>query len=83
MMEYLGADTSQPLQWPVRAAVLGAWSIAHGFAHLALEGRFDALAGARGLDQFVSDVLPDVLRNFRPVPDRHARPKRARTVKRR
>jgi AcrR family transcriptional regulator len=56
-----GAGPDRPLDRPGFAAVLGAWSLVHGFAHLALGGEFDALAGEAGRDAFVQAMLPDVL----------------------
>ncbi|QCI63328.1 TetR/AcrR family transcriptional regulator [Phreatobacter stygius] len=50
----------------VRAALLGAWSAVHGFAHLALDGKFTAMAQPRSISGFVSDELPDVLLAFWP-----------------
>ena len=48
------------------AAVLGSWSIVHGFAHLALDGKFDRMAGPAGLSTFIGDMLPQVLGNLWP-----------------
>jgi hypothetical protein len=45
----------------LRSTVLGAWSTVHGFAHLALDGKFMTIAQPRSLPDFVSDVLPGVL----------------------
>jgi hypothetical protein len=63
----LGADA--PLTRPALAAILGAWSLVHGFAELALEGKLDPMAGPNRLDRFVADMLPDVLAGFRPALD--------------
>jgi hypothetical protein len=38
------------------------WSIVHGFAHLAIGGRFEWLAGGTRIDRWVSRTLPSVLR---------------------
>lgn len=35
--------------------------VVHGFAHLAIDGRFAALAHPSSLSRFVSTTLPDVL----------------------
>ncbi|MGQ9365490.1 TetR/AcrR family transcriptional regulator [Azospirillum sp. ST 5-10] len=56
-----GVGPDRPLDRPVFATALGAWSLVHGFSHLALAGEFDALAGADGRDAFVRTMLPDVL----------------------
>jgi AcrR family transcriptional regulator len=45
----------------MRATLLGAWSTVHGFAHLALDGKFAAMAHPKSLSAFVSSVLPQVL----------------------
>jgi AcrR family transcriptional regulator len=45
----------------MRAMVLGAWSTVHGFAHLALDGKFTAMAHPKSLSDFVSSMLPQVL----------------------
>jgi len=45
----------------MHATLLGAWSTVHGFAHLALDGKFTAMARPMSLPAFVSSVLPQVL----------------------
>jgi AcrR family transcriptional regulator len=47
-----------PAHW---SAVIALWSQVHGFAHLAIAGRFDAFAAADGMDAFVGRALPEVL----------------------
>jgi AcrR family transcriptional regulator len=56
-----GVGPDLPLDRPGFAAVLGAWSLVHGFAHLALGGEFDGLAGEDGREAFVRTMLPDVV----------------------
>lgn len=48
---------------PPRAgvAVVSLWSVVHGFADLAIAGRFGALAGPRGLDAWIATTLPEAL----------------------
>lgn len=58
---YLAATDHGATDDVVRSTVLGAWSTVHGFAHLALDGKFMMMAGPRSLSGFVSDVLPGVL----------------------
>lgn len=60
----------------VRATVLAAWSTVHGYAHLALDGKFAALAGSQTVEDFVSETLPDVLVVLLPEPagGRRSRP---------
>jgi AcrR family transcriptional regulator len=40
------------------AAMLAAWSMVHGFAHLALDGQFERFAGAKSLAAFCDACLP-------------------------
>jgi AcrR family transcriptional regulator len=58
---YLAAADARAADDVVRSTVLGAWSTVHGFAHLALDGKFTTMARPRSLPDFVSDVLPGVL----------------------
>jgi AcrR family transcriptional regulator len=51
----------QPLDPSARALLLLAWSTVHGFAHLALEGQLDPMAGVLSLEHFVATNLPQVL----------------------
>jgi AcrR family transcriptional regulator len=51
----------QPIDAASQAILLGVWSTVHGFAHLALDGKFDRLGpGTRPLD-LLAITLPDVL----------------------
>lgn len=50
----------RPAERTVLATTLAAWSAAHGFAQLALEGKFDSEAGAIGARAFVENLAPDV-----------------------
>jgi AcrR family transcriptional regulator len=56
MAAYLG----RPLDATGHAAVTAAWSLCHGFAQLALDGKFDD-AAPDGLDAYVATTLPAVL----------------------
>jgi AcrR family transcriptional regulator len=58
---YLAAAGERAADDVLRSTVLGAWSTVHGFAHLALDGKFMTMAQPRSLPDFVSDVLPGVL----------------------
>jgi len=58
---YLAAADERAADDVLRSTVLGAWSTVHGFAHLALDGKFMTIAQPRSLPDFVSDVLPGVL----------------------
>ena len=57
-----GMGPEGALDADARAALLAMWSIVHGFAHLAIGGRFAWLAGGIGLERWVSRTLPGVLR---------------------
>ena len=58
----LGLGPDGPLDADARAALLAMWSLVHGFAHLAIGGRFEWLAGGAGIDRWVARTLPGVLR---------------------
>lgn len=59
---YLGMAADQPLDKVARTIKLLAWSTVHGFAHLALDGKFDNLAMMdAGMGDFLEDILPAVL----------------------
>ena len=64
-------------QW---TALLALWSVVHGYAHLAIAGRFDWMAGAAGREAFVEHtvrpVIETVLRGIAPQP---AAPSRRRS----
>lgn len=47
-----------PAHW---TAVITLWSLVHGYAHLAIAGRFAHFAGERGTGDFVEATLPAVL----------------------
>lgn len=56
-----GVAAGAPLEAPQSAALLSIWSTAHGFAHLAIAGQFDAFAGPAGRDAYVRQVLGPML----------------------
>lgn len=68
-----GADLSAPA-W---TAVLALWSVVHGFAHLAIAGRFDPLCGGRRREKWVQVTVREVLETViegcvpRRAPSRH------------
>ena len=49
------------LDAPGRAALVGAWSLVHGFAHLAIDGKLDGPFGAPAHDELLERVLPPIL----------------------
>ena len=51
----------RPLGDKAWTALLALWSAVHGYAHLAIAGRFDGLAGKAGREAFVSSTLRPVL----------------------
>lgn len=61
MRDYCGLGKAEPLDRSGHAKLLGAWSVVHGFAQLALDGKFDRMAGAGGRRGFVEETLPSVL----------------------
>jgi AcrR family transcriptional regulator len=59
---YRGIAAGGPLDRAALATVLAAWSVVHGFAHLALDGKFDALGGTQEADA----ILPEMLAGLWP-----------------
>lgn len=57
---YLARHGEAPTDVAAQTWLLGCWSIAHGFAHLALTGRFDQKSGAHRVRGFAEDNLPAV-----------------------
>lgn len=64
--DYRGLPPDAPLDPQIQAEMLGAWSLVHGFAHLALEGRFDDAAGSADIETFLRDTLEVILRRHFP-----------------
>jgi AcrR family transcriptional regulator len=59
----------QPIDVASRAVLLGVWSTVHGFAHLALDGKFARLGpDSRPMD-LLATTLPDVLLALWPDPE--------------
>lgn len=65
---HLGLANDAPLDAAAQTLILGCWSTVHGFAHLAIEGRFDRSSGAQRVRGFAEDRLPAVLEAL--LPDR-------------
>lgn len=61
-----GLAPEGPLHPAGQAALAGAWSIAHGFALLALGGSFGPIAGQEETLQLIQRLLPAALAPFRP-----------------
>jgi len=51
----------QPINGASRAVLLGVWSTVHGFAHLALDGKFDRLGPGTPPMELLATTLPEVL----------------------
>jgi AcrR family transcriptional regulator len=51
----------RPIDPASRAVLLGVWSTVHGFAHLALDGKFDRLGPGTEPSDLLATTLPDVL----------------------
>ena len=49
-----------------QASILASWSLAHGFAHLALDGQFQRMADGDGADVFFDSCIPLVLAQLAP-----------------
>ncbi|SFQ02319.1 TetR/AcrR family transcriptional regulator [Variovorax sp. 770b2] len=64
--DYTGWGREKALNRATQATVLAAWSTVHGFAHLALDEKFGAPAGAEGTRDFVDRMLPEILRQLWP-----------------
>jgi len=58
--DYTGFPAGQPLDAPTHARLLAAWSTVHGFAHLALDGKFAPL-GQPTDPQAMQDTLRRIL----------------------
>ncbi len=64
---YAGAPADAPIDRATFAALIGAWSTVHGFANLALEGRFEHIgtklgdSHPAGAEAFAAEILPAVL----------------------
>jgi AcrR family transcriptional regulator len=62
-----GLDALAPLPTDVLAALIGAWSLPHGFAHLAIDGQFDHVAGTGSAMQVIEQILEPVMARV-PLP---------------
>lgn len=72
----LGVPAGQALAPDDWSALLALWSVVHGFAHLAIAGRFDWIAGRADRQQFVEGtvrpMLERVLDGTVPAPRRRS-----------
>ncbi|UVH58693.1 TetR/AcrR family transcriptional regulator [Variovorax paradoxus] len=64
--DYNGWSSKKTPNRAMQAAALGAWSVVHGFAHLALDEKFGEQAGNACTNDFVEGMLPEILKQFWP-----------------
>ncbi len=65
---YHGLPADHPVDPALRATILGVWSTVHGFAHLALDGKFARLEPDADTDHLLNTLLPQVLQALWPDP---------------
>jgi alkylhydroperoxidase family enzyme len=58
----------QTLDARARAELLAAWSLVHGFAHLALDGKLGQLHAGATPEDLLTRVLPDLMQGQWPDP---------------
>ncbi|UVK37578.1 TetR/AcrR family transcriptional regulator [Mesorhizobium sp. AR10] len=58
----------EELDAPARAMLLAVWSTVHGFAHLALDGKFARIEPNATADYLLGDLLPQTLETLWPEP---------------
>ncbi|MGO4127676.1 TetR/AcrR family transcriptional regulator [Inquilinus sp. YAF38] len=63
---YRGIAAGGPLDRAALTTVLAAWSVVHGFAHLALDGKFDGVGEAHGVGALDEAILPEMLAGLWP-----------------
>lgn len=63
-----GVPPDHPVNAELRATILAVWSTVHGFAHLALDGKFEGLGLEHGAapDALLTRLLPDILQALWP-----------------
>jgi len=65
---YRGIAAGRPLDRAALTTVLAAWSVVHGFAHLALDGKFDGIGeAAPGTGPLDDTILPEMLAGLWPA----------------
>lgn len=65
---YRGIAGGQPLDRAALATVVAAWSMVHGFAHLALDGKLDNIGQSHGAGPVDDAILPEILAGLWPPP---------------
>ncbi|UCI06176.1 TetR/AcrR family transcriptional regulator [Mesorhizobium sp. B1-1-8] len=63
-----GLPEDAELDTGARAMLLAAWSAVHGFAHLALDGKFSGLTPEAGSAHLLEELLPEMLETLWPEP---------------
>ncbi|MES2072445.1 MAG: TetR/AcrR family transcriptional regulator [Pseudomonadota bacterium] len=63
-----GLAADEPIDRAAHAVMLMAWSTVHGFAHLALDGKFKRMKFNPGAGDALDEILSDVLRAQWPDP---------------
>lgn len=58
----------QPLDHAAQSVLLATWSIVHGFAHLALDGKLVHMHECAAPDDLLANVLPEMLESQWPDP---------------
>ncbi|GLQ78293.1 TetR family transcriptional regulator [Mesorhizobium huakuii] len=66
----LGRPENAEIDAPASAMILAAWSAVHGFAHLALSGKFSRLTPEARSQHLLDELLPDMLEALWPEPGR-------------
>lgn len=64
---YRGIAAGRPLDRPALATVVAAWSMVHGFAHLALDGKLEGIGEAHGAEPVDDAILPEILAGLWPT----------------
>ena len=65
-----GLPEDAELDAPTSATMLAAWSTVHGFAHLALSGKFSKLTPEAKFQHLLDELLPEMLDILWPEPKR-------------
>lgn len=52
------AAGAEEISTDMLASMLAAWSVVHGFAHLALDGQFERFSGAQSMEAFYDAYIP-------------------------
>ncbi|WP_343715572.1 TetR/AcrR family transcriptional regulator [Inquilinus sp.] len=64
---YRGIPAGGPLDRAALTTVLAAWSVVHGFAHLALDGKFDGVGEGHGIGPVNDAILAEMVAGLWPT----------------